>query len=241
MSKKQAERIEISGEPRKHANIYAALAAFQGELTPMAKSAEVEFPTRNGAVVKFKYTPLGEIMSTIYPLLSKHGLSMRHEVTANGVECIVTHETFEVVPAIMKMSAEGLVSEVAPPTFKNQLRSGVVKIGQGGEMKDTGAAITYARRYTLTMLLGISSEDDKDAELLAESGKNAIQYAYGRARKGIEDAKTVEAIDKAKALLQKDLEALEKGKAPSLGLAKEQYEELLELAGGRRDMMIEGQ
>ena len=63
-----------------HANIYAALSAFQGELKPLPKSRKVTFETRSGGKVEFNYTPLGEIMEAIYPLLGKHGLSVRHEV-----------------------------------------------------------------------------------------------------------------------------------------------------------------
>jgi hypothetical protein len=222
-----------STEKIKHENIYAALSAFQGELRPMAKTGEVEFATAGGQKVNFKYTPLGEIMATIYPLLAKHGLAVRHEIVEKGVEAILTHETYK------KGNAVGMEEKQLQPTehtvstnyireIDNELRSGLVRISSGGKMKDTGAEITYARRYTLTMLLGISSEDDKDAELLAESAQNAVKFAHGRARKGLEDAKTVKDLDRALSTLQRDLEALEKGKAPALGLTKEQYNELID-------------
>jgi hypothetical protein len=102
-----------------------------------------------------------------------------------------------------------------------------VKISTGSDMKDTGAAITYARRYTLEMVLGIAGEDDNDFQLLADSQKNAVKFAYNRARKNIDEADTVESVEKAKKVLEDDLEQLEKGKAPALGLDKEQYDKLI--------------
>lgn len=117
--------------------------------------------------------------------------------------------------------------------MENELRSGPVRIYQGDDMKDIGAAITYARRYSLTMLLGISSEDDNDAALLQESAQNAIEFAFTKVKKGVTDAKSKEGMEKALKALQKDLDLLNKGKAPALGLRKEQYEELIKLGNER--------
>lgn len=251
-----AETKEKEVKVTKHANIHAALSAFQGELKPMEKSGHVEFSTTSGTV-KFDYTPLGDIMKAIYPLLAKHGLAVRHEISKEGVEAILTHESYKERDAIatkvvkvveQTMHREGQPDMAAPAQqtketsdqfdyvrqVDGEIRSGIVKIKEGAQMKDTGAAITYARRYTLTMVLGISSEDDKDAELLEASGKNAIAYAFDRAQKGINEAKTIAELEKAVNLLKKDKAALEGGKPGALGLSLEQYDELLEMADVRR-------
>lgn len=233
-------KVELAKEKVKHENIYSALSAFQGELKPMAKSGKVQFETRTGQKVDYTYTPLGEIMATIYPMLSKHGLSVRHEVTKEGVEAILTHESYKKTVAVMfeLLGGGGAGQDYHGSTYKkvegsqtleNEIRSGIVKITYGSEMKDTGAAITYARRYTLTMVLGISSEDDKDAELLEQSAKNAIQTVYTRFKAGIEKAESAADIEKSMSVLKKDLVNIEKGKAPALGLAKEQYEDLIKI------------
>lgn len=242
---KPKEKVQIIETP-KHANIYAALSAFQGELKPMAKNGEVEFPTNGGKVVKFNYTPLGDIMAVIYPLLSKHGLSIRHEITEKGVEAILVHETYKAALPIFSATNIDKATFAEPGSIhvaqdiqkfegvvENEIRSGIVKISYGAQMKDTGAAITYARRYTLTMVLGISSEDDKDAELLEQSAKNAIQTVYTRFKAGLENSKTVAEVEKSTTVLLKDKASLEKGKAPALGLTTDQYTELLELAEQR--------
>lgn len=234
-------KVQVPEKVAKHDSIYAALPAFQGELKPMAKTGHVEFPTKSGSgVVKFDYTPLGEIMATIYPFLAKHGLSVRHELTEKGIEAILTHETFSMATertTARVIAPDGTITETQAVMryAQNEIRSGVVKIGQAGEMKDVGAAITYARRYTLTMVLGISSEDDKDAELLEQSAKNAIQTVYDRFKAGINKAIKSEDIVKQMTVLQKDLKTIEAGKAPALGLKKEQYEELLDIGQARID------
>lgn len=239
--------VMISGQHHtNHENIYAALSAFQGELKPMAKSGHVEFPTKNGtSTVKFDYTPLGEIMTTIYPLLAKHGLSVRHEIAEKGVEAILTHETAQEdskkVAVTKANNSDDHDRETYAPVFTNQIRSGVVKVGQGGEMKDVGAAITYARRYTLTMVLGISSEDDKDAELLEQSKENAVQTVYDRFKAGVEKAKTVAEVEKSMSVLTKDLQTLKAGKPPALGMTEIHYEQLIKIGEARIEQIKSNQ
>lgn len=217
-----------------HANIYAALSAFQGELKPMAKNAKVKFPTKKGGEIEFSYTTLDEIMKTIYPLLAKHGLTIRHQVDDKGVEAILVHETYKIVEVATKTkrSFDGTSEEEETTTTReeNIIRSGVVKISFGGDMTDIGSAITYARRYTLTMVLGIASDDDKDASLQKESGKNAQKFTFTKAKQSINDAKSEGELEKQMKLVDSDMQKLKDGKAPTLGLAMEDYIELQELA-----------
>lgn len=234
-------------EKESHANIYAALSAFQGELKPMAKNGKVQYDTSNGKKVDFTYTPLGDIMEAIYPLLSRHGLSVRHEITEKGVEAIITHETYEIDVQHEQMvdyrkidsDASKVVGSIIheckylAPLVKNEIRSGIVKVSYGNDMKDIGGGITYARRYTLAMALGISSEEDKDAELFEQSAKNAIQTVFTRFKSGIEKATTVADVTKSMAVLEKDKKSIEDGKAPALGLARDQYEELIKIGEAR--------
>lgn len=126
--------------------LYDALAKFQSELQVMEKTAEVKAGTYS-----FKYTPLDEIMKNVYPILSKNGLAIRHEINEQGVEAILSH----------KDGAE--------------LRSGAIQINRTGKMQDIGGQLTYARRYTVTALLGIASDEDADAGNLTVDGKKQTQ------------------------------------------------------------------
>jgi len=244
MSEKNTSDAKIT-----HTNIFAALSAFQGELKPLKRSGRVQFNTRDGKTVDFNYTPLSEIMEAIYPILAKHGLSVRHEIvrggtlgTKEGIEAILTHETYKTT----EMKTEKILAnsegdhigvrsrELFSHKIENELRSGVIFIAQGSDMKDTGSAITYARRYSLTMVLGISSEDDNDAKLLEERGQAAMSFAYNKAKQGIQGAKTAPELEKATKVLQDDLRKLENGKAGALGLSEEQYKELIKLAEDKK-------
>jgi len=225
--KKEVEKVE-------HKNIYSALSAFQGEMEPLEKTKHVKFKTKSGREIEFNYTPLGEDIKETSPVLAKHGLSLRHEISQDEgkqyIEAILTHETYSRDTIKKGQSSEAGSSRVLTDyeiVVDGEIRSGKVKISTGSDMKDTGAAITYARRYTLEMVLGIAGEDDNDFQLLADSQKNAVKFAYNRARKNIDEADTVESVEKAKKVLEDDLEQLEKGKAPALGLDKEQYEKLI--------------
>lgn len=237
-----------TAEKISHKSVYAALSAFQGELEPIEQSSEVKFKTKAGEEVNFKYAPLGEIMKTIYPLLAKHGLSARHELTDNSVEAILTHETAEQKEGKVETVFEVVDSENTrkPHTEKyafittNELRSGKLLIDtKKSEMKEVGAQITYARRYTLGLVLGLATEEDKDAQLLEQSQKNLGSFAFKQALANIEKA-TGAKLDEQIEFIEKELklaEEVEAGtgkKAPSLGLKAEQYKELLVVAKARK-------
>jgi ERF superfamily len=91
-----------------------------------------------------EYLTLGDILSGVRPILSKHGLaiSQRPLVTTAGAGAITSilhkdggcYETSLLLP-VAQQTAQAI-----------------------------GSAITYARRYTLTGLLGIAADPDDDAE-----------------------------------------------------------------------------
>lgn len=220
----------------KHENIYAALSAFQGELKPIDKNGKVKYAINGGKEVDFNYTTLDKVMETIYPLLAKHGLSVRHEVSDDkGVEAILVHETYKVVEVkkTTKRTFDGTTEEeeINDTREENVIRSGVIKANlSASDMKDIGSAITYARRYSLTMILGIASEEDKDASIQKESGKNAQKFTFTKAKQSINDAKDEKELEKQMKLVDSDMQKLKDGKAPTLGLQMEDYIELQELA-----------
>ncbi|GGK22691.1 hypothetical protein GCM10010965_14500 [Caldalkalibacillus thermarum] len=122
-----------------------ALAAFQAEVANPKNTAVNEFA--NG----HRYAPLGEILATVRPILGKHGLAVVQDAKIEGNTVVVTTTLFH-------ESGEWLESEplVLPAA------------GKGGVTAQTiGAAITYGRRYQLSALLGISSEDDDDANSIS--------------------------------------------------------------------------
>lgn len=136
MAKNEVSNAEIKTVDTE--NIYHALSLLQSELKPVERSVEVTVKTKTGGQYKFKYAPLDKIMSMLYPLMGKYGLSIRHEITPAGIECILSHKS------------------------KEEIRSGVIQVARTGDMKDIGGQITYVRRYTVTMLFGIASDEDQE-------------------------------------------------------------------------------
>lgn len=143
--------------------LYAALAAAQAEYPeiPKRRTAKVKTKTQDGRWVEYsyKYADLSDIMSALRPALTKHGLSILHRTDAldNGkvrLTGILAHSSGQTVEAHMDMSA-----------FPSE----------GKAVQTWGGNLTYARRYTLSALAGIASEDDDDANRTAAEGDFTVE------------------------------------------------------------------
>lgn len=113
----------------------AALSKFQGEVKNPPNSA-------NNPFFKSKYAPLDVVINTIKPVLAKYGLSYIQMPGGDGEH--VTCST------ILMCEGEWLESDV--------LVLKADKITAQG----AGSAISYARRYQLTAILGLAGEEDDD-------------------------------------------------------------------------------
>lgn len=127
-------------------NLAASLAKFQSKVANPKNTADNPF-------FKSKYAPLNEILSDVRPLLSQEGLSIMQYPSGDG-EHIIIHTV------LMHESGEWI--EMDPLTLK------AVKVDPQG----AGSAITYGRRYSLSAVLGISSEDDDDGNGASPAGNN---------------------------------------------------------------------
>lgn len=118
-----------------------------------AVQAEIRNPynTANNPYFKSKYAPLPDILNLVRPILAKHGLSVTQED--------VTDENGGVGVATTLLHNSGQYIEYAPFFLhpKNL------------DPQTAGGAITYARRYALNAVLGISGEEDDDGN--GASGK----------------------------------------------------------------------
>lgn len=125
-------------------NLAAALARFQAEIQNPKNTADNPY-------YKSKYAPLQDVLNIARPLLAKHGLSVLQIPGGDG-------EHISVTTLLMHDSGEWIESD--PLILKTDKPT-----AQGA-----GSAITYGRRYCLSAVLGISSEDDDDGN--SASGKN---------------------------------------------------------------------
>lgn len=122
-----------------------ALAKFQGEVANPLNSTTVEVKTKSGFTYSYKYAPLDEILRIVRPLLSKNGLSIVQAPYSNNGEVSITTTLFH---------SSGEWIEYPPLSLKTTDIT----------PQAAGSVITYGRRYALSAILGIASDDDNDAQ-----------------------------------------------------------------------------
>lgn len=118
-------------------NIYPAFFNLQQELRTMKRDKVVKVKSDKGAF-EFRYTPLDTIMEELRPLMGRQGLAVMQAV---GVDLITTR--------LIHKSGEWIESQTMLNT-------------KHANMKDYGGEITYKRRYALSALLGLVSDEDTD-------------------------------------------------------------------------------
>lgn len=117
-------------------NIYKALSDFQQEVPTISKNA-----TGYG----YKFADLEEITNVIKPLLKKHGLGYTQPINGTQVKTTLFHvDSGETIEAFA------------------DIPQGVELKGQN-DFQVMGSAITYLRRYSLSSLLGLVTDEDNDA------------------------------------------------------------------------------
>ena len=110
-----------------------ALAKAQGELEHATKSHTNPF-------FNSRYATLADVITTITRTFSKHGLSFAQlQFSEGGNDYLLTK--------LMHSSGE-FIDSIAPIIFKARDAQGY------------GSGLTYARRYSLCAISGISQEDD---------------------------------------------------------------------------------
>lgn len=124
-----------------------ALARFQGECPPIAKTSKAEIRTAKGGSYEYTFAPLEEIARTVNPLLNKHGLSYSWDSShANNMitaTCWLRHRNGHRESATFSVPVENASA------MNNQQKH--------------GAALTYARRGSLVAVLGLTTaEPDTD-------------------------------------------------------------------------------
>ena len=117
-------------------NLVGALTKFQGKMTAVKKDATNPF-------YKSRYATLDTIWETIRKPLSDNGLSVAQ--TMNLIEGNSVLET-----TLYHTSGEWISGTQLVNPVKN-------------DPQGLGSAITYARRYSLSAILGLVSDDDDDA------------------------------------------------------------------------------
>lgn len=156
-----------------HANpaLFAALSAAQGEIENASKNAA-------NPHFKSRYADLAEVLNTVRPTFSKHGLSVIQSTEFDGALVSVT--------TTIAHADGGYVTAKASCVPAKTDAQGV------------GSATTYLRRYSLASCAGIAQEDD-DGNAAAHNAKPVSRISADQEASLIEWIDTVGA-DKAKIL-----------------------------------------
>jgi len=133
--------------------LFTALAAFQGEVTPPKKTA-------SNPHFKSKFADLADVLEAVRAPLAKHGLSL----TQMAVGACETH--VRVVTIVAHKSGQWFRGALDMPLAQ--------KTPQG-----VGSAISYARRYCAMAALGIAAEDD-DGERAENRGPGVAKAAQAQ-------------------------------------------------------------
>lgn len=132
--------------------LFKALLKAQSELTPAKKDARNNFKGYN-------YADINSVLEVVRPILNKHGVFVSQAVTSS------TGPDYNPVVVTSLIHAESGQSAVYPMAVPCDSR----------DMQKMGAAITYARRYSLVSLLSLEQEDpDGDHQVAAELAKNKV-------------------------------------------------------------------
>lgn len=134
-----------------------AFSKFQSVVESPKKSNENPAFKRSGKAMK--YADLDTIIKTVTPKLTECGLS-QFQFTSSDVES----KTVSVTTIIMHASGQYVRSEplVLPAENFGKFNAQTV-----------GSAITYGRRYSLSAVLGIASEEDDDANSVTQQDMDA--------------------------------------------------------------------
>jgi hypothetical protein len=120
----------------------AALAEAQGAFAKVTKGKTAKIKSEK-ANYEYRYADLGEVIETVRPTLTKHGLSVVQMPTL-GSDNRTMLSTM-----LLHKSGQWIKGEI-PIQW------------QGGDPKTLGSLLTYLRRYTYTGAIGVATEEDDD-------------------------------------------------------------------------------
>lgn len=147
----QVEQSAIVRHSEDHiGEVFAALAAAQGEFGEIERTLSAKIKSER-ADYSYDYAPLDEVLQAVRPSLSKNGLSiMQFPFATSGAVTVRT-----------------LLGHSSGGWFYNDLRVTT----DGNAPRETGSAITYARRYALMAMLGVAPAVDDDGGAAQPKGE----------------------------------------------------------------------
>jgi hypothetical protein len=123
-----------------------AMAAFQAECPPIHKSSTAKIATQKGGQYSYTYAELDEIARTINPILAKFGLSYSWDSAVDDRGQILTCTC-----TVRHLNGHSVTSKFTLPIENPSAMNPQQKVA---------AALTFAKRQTLTSALGLTTTDE---------------------------------------------------------------------------------
>jgi hypothetical protein len=135
--------------------IAAALAAAQAEMGRVLKDKTARVTMKAGGAYSFDYADLATVLDVVKPALSKHGIAIVQAASLDAgqvvLETRLAHSSGEWIESSLAVKPE----DTAPQKI--------------------GSAITYARRYALSCMVGVASEEDDDGNAAEGNEARTVQ------------------------------------------------------------------
>lgn len=144
-----------------------ALAAANLEIESIAKDS-------TNPHFRSKYASLDAIMAAVRPILARHGLSVLQGASDYGIASDggMRVTGFSVDTRVLHVSGEWIGSKILMPVSKS-------------DPQGVGSALTYGRRYGISALLALATDEDDDANSAMpprEQANPSQRYASNTAR-----------------------------------------------------------
>jgi hypothetical protein len=143
----------------KPATLIEALSQLQGRLPKIERTHTANVKTQQGSFT-YSYAGLAEVNSAVLPLMSELGLAFLCKPTIVDGHLVLTYSL-----AHVSGETTGGTYPLPPP---------------GASPQAIGSAISYARRYVLSAMVGVGTVDDDDG---AAAGAEAPGTARGGRRR----------------------------------------------------------
>lgn len=129
-------------------NVYAELVKALNEMKNPINSVENSY-------FKSKYVPLSDILDLARPILSKYGFALLQVPT-------VVYESVQTKNGIQENGVVKVKTSLIHASGEKIEFPEIVIKAKDANAQSVGSAITYARRYALTAILGICGKDEDD-------------------------------------------------------------------------------
>lgn len=143
-----------------------------GGLAKALAMAQLEFPkieknrTANAGSYSYQYCDLTDVIEAIKPIMAKNGLSfVQPYQIVNGVQVLETH--------LVHITGERITSQMLMPDPSKM------------KPQEFGAVSTYFKRYALTAMLGIASDEDTDGPKKAVGAQKQAVAASSPQKPGV--------------------------------------------------------